>query len=558
MDRNFLAAFALSFLVLVAWMWIQGQYQPAPPPKAEQTAERPAPTPEVPPSWETSGAPPTPRPPAEPESGGAEVPTREVRISTDLYDAVLTSRGAGLLRWTLRTYDDRSAPGRPPVELTTLDEAGEIALASPLESLGAGDLSDVVFEVEETSDREKAFHYTRDGVSVRKIFSFEPGDYVVRVRLEVINASTRIFSPDFGLRWPARPRDSSDYLQQQLIALHEGGVERELIFAGQQTFGCSGSGAHTAAARSYQGDVEWAGMETRYFLALIIPEASRDAVAEFAPNAEGEGGATTVGFRPFPVAPGQSAAREYRVYVGPKETDRLAALGAGAERSVDMGWAWVAPLTHFFVGLLRALYSVIPNYGVAIILVTLLVRVAMAPLAVRQMRSMKRMSELQPKMKAIQEKYKDDRQLQSQKMMELYRSAGVNPLGGCLPMLVQFPVFIGLYYALQSVIELRQAPFVAWIDDLSVPEALFVIPGIELPLRVLPLLMGGSMWLQQKMTPATTMDPMQQRMMQTIMPVMFTFLFYQFASGLVLYWLVSNLLGIAHQAWMNRTTQASS
>jgi YidC/Oxa1 family membrane protein insertase len=171
---------------------------------------------------------------------------------------------------------------------------------------------------------------------------------------------------------------------------------------------------------------------------------------------------------------------------------------------------------------------------------------------------MKRMSELQPKMKAIQEKYKDDRQLQSQKMMELYRSAGVNPLGGCLPMLVQFPVFIGLYYALQSVIELRQAPFVAWIDDLSVPEALFVIPGIELPLRVLPLLMGGSMWLQQKMTPATTMDPMQQRMMQTIMPVMFTFLFYQFASGLVLYWLVSNLLGIAHQAWMNRTTQASS
>jgi YidC/Oxa1 family membrane protein insertase len=129
-------------------------------------------------------------------------------------------------------------------------------------------------------------------------------------------------------------------------------------------------------------------------------------------------------------------------------------------------------------------------------------------------------------------------------------------LGGCLPLFLQFPVFIGLFYALQGSIELRQAPFIGWIDDLSVPEALFMIPGLDLPLRVLPLIMGASMWLQQKLTPQTSMDPAQQQMMMTLMPVMFTVLFYQFPSGLVLYWMVSNLLAIAHQSWINRTTPA--
>ena len=164
---------------------------------------------------------------------------------------------------------------------------------------------------------------------------------------------------------------------------------------------------------------------------------------------------------------------------------------------------------------------------------------------------MKGMSALQPKMKELQEKYADDRQRQSQEMMKLYKETGVNPLGGCLPLLLQFPVFIGLYYALQSSIDLRQAPFVGWIQDLSIPEEIFSIPGFDIPVRVLPLIMGASMILQQRMTPST-MDPAQARMMMTVMPVMFTVLFYQFPSGLVLYWMVSNLLAISHQLWVNR------
>jgi YidC/Oxa1 family membrane protein insertase len=173
------------------------------------------------------------------------------------------------------------------------------------------------------------------------------------------------------------------------------------------------------------------------------------------------------------------------------------------------------------------------------------------------MRSMKRMGELQPKMKEVQEKYPDDKQKQSEAMMSVYREAGVSPfsmLTGCLPMFLQLPVFIGFYYALQGSILLRQQPFFGWIDDLSQPEALFVIPGLDLPVRLLPILMGGSMVLQQKLSP-TTMDPAQARMMLIMMPVMFTLLFYEFASGLVLYWFSSTLLGIGQQILTNRSSK---
>jgi YidC/Oxa1 family membrane protein insertase len=209
---------------------------------------------------------------------------------------------------------------------------------------------------------------------------------------------------------------------------------------------------------------------------------------------------------------------------------------------------------------LRRTYEVVPNYGVAIILLTFMLRLVMGPLTHKQMKVMKKnstqMAVLQPKIKDIQARYPDDAQKRNEETMKIYREAGVNPLtmmgGGCLPMLLQLPIFIGLYYALQSAIELRGAPFGLWITDLSVPETLLTIPGLEIPIRVLPLAMGASMVIQQKMTPMTSMDPNQARMMMTVMPIMFTVLFYGFPSGLVLYWFVSNLLGMAQQLLINR------
>jgi len=182
--------------------------------------------------------------------------------------------------------------------------------------------------------------------------------------------------------------------------------------------------------------------------------------------------------------------------------------------------------------------------------------VVTTPLTMKQMRSMERMRALQPKLTELREKFPDDRQKQSEAMMQLYRREGVNPLGGCLPMLLQLPVFVGLFYALRSSIDLRQAPFVGWIDDLSAPDVLFEIPGIGIPFRVLPLVMGATMVAQQRITPMQ-MDPAQAKMMMTVMPVMMTVLFYQFPSGLVLYWMVSNVLAIAHQLWIGRKVSAA-
>jgi YidC/Oxa1 family membrane protein insertase len=173
------------------------------------------------------------------------------------------------------------------------------------------------------------------------------------------------------------------------------------------------------------------------------------------------------------------------------------------------------------------------------------------------MRSMERMRKIQPMVKEIQEKYADDRQKQSEAMMSLYRQEKVNPLGGCFPMLLQLPVFIGLFYALRSSIQLRQAPFLAWIDDLAAPDLLFTVPGADFPVRVLPLLMGASMFVQQKMTPVQV-DPAQARMMLIMMPLMMTVVSYSFPSGLVLYWMMSNVLAIAQQLWTGRQLSSAA
>ena len=198
----------------------------------------------------------------------------------------------------------------------------------------------------------------------------------------------------------------------------------------------------------------------------------------------------------------------------------------------------------------------VPNYGLAIIVLTLLVRLATWPIMARQMKSAEKMRDLMPRIKEIQEKYKDDRQKQSEETFKLYRETGVNPLGGCLPLLLQMPVFIGLFYALQSSIDLRHAPFFLWINDLSAPATLFTIPGLDFPVRLLPILMGASMFAQQKMMPTTGMDPAQAKMMLWLMPGMMLVISYTFPSGLVLYWMVSNVLGIGHQLYVRRTMHA--
>jgi YidC/Oxa1 family membrane protein insertase len=238
-----------------------------------------------------------------------------------------------------------------------------------------------------------------------------------------------------------------------------------------------------------------------------------------------------------PLSDGRTA---FKVFLGPKVQEVLAESGFELSRLLDFGWFWFIAIPMLY--LLRWLHRLTGNYGVDIILLTGIVRAATTPLTQKSFKSMKEMQKLQPQLKRLQEQYKEDQAKLQKEMMELYKRHGVNPFSGCVPMLLQMPIFVGLYQALMHAIELRHAPFALWITDLSAPERLMVA-GIGIP--VLTILMGATMVLQTWLTPQQG-DPAQRQVMM-IMPVLFTFMFINFPAGLVLYWFVSNLLGIAHQ-----------
>ncbi len=551
MDRNLILAFALSFAVLILWSTLVGPRRaPEPPPGAPPPSSE---APELPAAKST--LPPLTRAEALPAPTKAEVlpPGDRLRYETPLYRAELDTRGAGIVHWELRRFDSGDRAGSEPIVLTTGREPLATVLATSFDELGLGDLSRELFQVEEQNAGVFAFLLERQGVVVRKTFEFQEDSYAFELRVEVENHSQRSIAPRFAVNWPAQMAPGQDFREQSLGVLHDGSVQREALAA----FGKSGFfGGDPVRVVEFSREVDWAGVLTTYFVSAVLPDDPSQASARFVAVTPGEAGLAQVYFDPVELAPGQSVMRVFRAYMGPLEPARLAEM-PGLINAIDLGWSWVSPLTRGFGWLLGVLYAVIPNYGLAIILLTIMVRVGMAPLTNKQMRSMERMRSLAPQLTELREKYADDRQKQSEQMMQLYKREKVNPLGGCLPMVLQLPVFIGLFYALRSSIQLRQAPFVGWIDDLSAPDMLFTIPGLDLPFRVLPIVMGATMVLQQRITPMQ-MDPAQARMMMTIMPIMMTFVFYQFASGLVLYWMVSNVLAIAHQLWIGRKLRAGS
>jgi len=548
LDRNLFLAFALSFAVLTAWMLLTGPQQ-RPVAQAPVVAQEAAPPPP-----QASNRPQLAAPESRPTAAdrAPDAPAQTLRLERPLYVATLTSRGAGLQGWDLRNYDSGPRTGRQPIHLVESRDGQAVALLTPLEELGLGSLAERSFEIESNDGSTVVFRYESGGVVVRKTYAFEADGYAFALKLQVENRSSAAVSPRFGVEWPVHATEGSDFKNQALAALHEGSVTRHPL----AQFGEPGFFDRTPdRSLDLAREIDWAGVDLPYFLSAVVPDQPALANARFLAIEPGRSGLVQVFFDGVEIPPTQSAERVYRVYLGPKEEQRLEALGSGLLRAIDLGYTWVVPLTRFFNWLLQALYSLVPNYGVAIIVLTVLVRLVMAPLTTRQMRSMERMRALAPKLEELRAKHADDKAKQSEEMMRLYRQEGVNPLGGCLPMVLQIPVFIGLFYALQSSISLRHSPFVGWITDLSIPEVLFTIPGLELPVRLLPILMGASMVVQQKLTPMQ-MDPAQAKMMLIVMPVMMTVMFYQFPSGLVLYWMVSNVIAISHQLWIGRRLRA--
>lgn len=577
-DRNLLLAFALSMAVFSGWLaWQQNVVVPerkAALERARAAAEAAAPAVEDR-EWGAAGSPTEPgqvaaeslppartapaaaaREPALAPPDSPSVPPWQGELESGTVVAQLSNRGGVLTGWQLRDYFE--TPRREvPVELIDLPADAPAMLSTSFAELGLGDLSNALYEVERAGEGEVVFVLRRGGVEIRKTYSRPTDDYTIDLRVDVTNGTTGTLSPRFDVLVPAATNDRPDFGELSLVALVGEEVTSELVAGiGSPGFFSGLFGGGDEGPIEFRSELEYAGFDMRYFTGVLLPESAAESGATLLPHEAGKSAFALVTLGGVDVASGDTVSRHFTAFIGPKQPAILELLGEDIQYAIMRGDSWVAPLTTFFEWALHRVHDFVPNYGLAIIVLTILVRLATWPIMVKQMKSAERMRELMPRIKELQEKYKDDRQKQSEETFKLYRETGVNPLGGCLPMLLQLPVFIGLFYALQSSIDLRQAPFFLWINDLSAPATLFTLPGVDFPVRILPILMGISMYVQQKMMPQAGMDPAQAKMMLIMMPGMMLVISYTFPSGLVLYWMISNVLGIGHQLYVRRKMHA--
>jgi YidC/Oxa1 family membrane protein insertase len=300
--------------------------------------------------------------------------------------------------------------------------------------------------------------------------------------------------------------------------------------------------------KTLRGPLGWVAYEDNYFMAAIVPNVPSEGTFTGRHLSSGILDGTYLQ-PPVSINPSELRSSRYELYLGPRDLGILKNFGKDLDRAINFGWTDIIAKPLLYV--LRFFDTYIHNYGLSIILLTILVKILFWPLTHKSYKSMKEMQKLQPRMAKLREKYKNDKQKLNQEMMALYKTYKVNPMGGCLPMIIQIPVFFALFRVLGGCIELRHAPFALWINDLSAPDRLFHFP-FQIPfmtppygIPILTLLMGASMFIQQKMTP-TPGDPAQAKIMM-FLPIIFTFMFINFPSGLVLYWLVNNVISIGQQ-----------
>ena len=386
-----------------------------------------------------------------------------------------------------------------------------------------------------------------DGLSVKKTLSFLPDRYFVGEKLEVLNGTGRRISQKVYVNWTNAVYEDGTKGLYEFVAMVGGEVERiKKTLKETKTLG---------------GEVAWFGFSDKYFISSFLPEIGGDQSVSLEPL-DGKGlTEATFSYPEQKTAAGKTYSVAWKSYFGPKNVSDLSEAGYGLEKSIDYGY--VGGLTKIAVDLLKFVNNFFSNYGISIIVLTFLLRLVFLPLTVKSMKSMKavqyKMQKIKPQIDALKEKYKGDKSTQQAEMMKLYSSNDINPLsslGGCLPLLVQFPVFIALYFALLYSIDLRHSSFL-WVADLSQPEHLFDVAGI--PFRILPVAMGVSWFLSQRLTPMTspgseTME-LQMKLMQ-FMPIIFTVMFWGLPSGLILYWTVSNILSIGQQLYINRKVPA--
>jgi YidC/Oxa1 family membrane protein insertase len=494
---------------------------------------------------------------------------RWYRIETPLYHAEFSSRGARLLSVQLLHYasahgassrDGKAVRPRngqmvPPGDRVVLGGGPAFGL-----DLGSGasliPLDDVVYSVAESLDAAGAIRRltftTQDssGLDIRQTWRVRPDTYALDLEVELRNVPLQWRLPDYSLTTRSWPLFNEADLQADAQGLKATSLVGTNIHREH-------TGALRKGAKRFEGGAVWAAVQTRYFMgAVVATEATthateaRTATRPLTPEQRALLPANAPGEQDVAVStlvvslPGETnPVNRFLVYFGPNDYFRVAKLGVHLERIVDLGFSWISPFSKMLLRVMVWLHTLIRNYGLAIIALATLVRLLLHPLNMVSLKSMRAMQRLQPEMERLKGKHKGDAQGLNTAVMALYKENKVNPAGGCLPMILQMPLFFALYSVLWNAIELRQAPFVAWMHDLSAPDKLFEVAGF--PIRLLPLLMAGSGFLTQKLTPT---DPRQASTMYLMNAVMVVF-FYNLPSGLVLYWTVMNLL-TALQQWL--------
>ncbi|MFH1090061.1 MAG: membrane protein insertase YidC [Pseudomonadota bacterium] len=559
MEKRALIAFVISMAIFVMWSYFFSG--PSTPPQ-QPVEKQPGPGE---PAAKPGLAPQTPAKPAAAKPGPAQVKpeakplerselrktARLVAVKTDLYTAVFTEWGGRLKSLTLNNYLAALGPDAPPKEQVVVDSENDLPLGLHFQGGRGPDLDGLLYSAGDktvTLGREGKASLTMagqtpDGFEVIRKYTFTRDSYIIGLDITIQNKSGNSLKNSLVLELVSQP------LSEKLRYAGFGAwIDRKLL---EKTPDDLEKGLSDLKNRNYT--LGWAGYQDQYFLAALLPRDKEKT--RITAEAYGEKGVRINFINPeLSLDPGGQVTYSYGVFYGPKDYNVLKKEGNDLSGSIDFGWFDILskPLLIFMTWLHRY----VGNYGLVIIIVTILIKILFWPLTAKSYKSMKGMQKLQPKIMKLREKYKGDRQKMNQEMMQMYRTYKINPMGGCLPMVIQIPVFIALYRLLDYSLELRHSPLALWIQDLSAPDRLFdfgfKIPLMEPPsgIPVLTLLMGASMLIQQRMTP-TPGDPMQAKIMM-LMPVFFTFIFINFPAGLVLYWLTNNILSIGQQVLINK------
>lgn len=494
-----------------------------------------------------------------PQPGFTTLPTgRTVVVETDLIRATIDSYGGDLRRLELLTYPEKLENPDEPVRLLNEEGADLFVIQGGL--LGVqGSTQDKLpnHHTEYHADQRNYFlapdanrveailsWQSPDGVVYHKIYTFHRDSYYIDIRYEIDNATATAWQ---GYLYNEILRTKVDQKSSGLgffgrLPSYKGGV----IFTPEEKYQKIDFDDMFEENLERNTPSGWVAMLQHYFVGALLPQGSNPFKFYSRVTDRNSQPRYHIGYmnaEPTVVPAGGQGTLNAKLFIGPKEQKRLTEVNQQLELSVDYGW--LTPISSPLFWLLTYIHNVVQNWGASIILLTLLVKLVFYPLSAASYKSMARMKNLQPRMKTLKERFGDDKQKFQQAMMEVYKKEKINPFGSCLPIVIQIPVFIALYWVLLESVELRQAPFMLWIKDLSVQD----------PYYVLPLLMGASMFGQTILNP-TPVDPMQKNIMLA-MPVMFTIFFLWFPAGLVLYWLVNNLLSIGQQWMITRKIAAS-